>query len=140
MSHGAASNSAIIRAFVDTASSVHRSPARHKRGTDGRTRGVNQSCVLGVLSNNVGVAMSPVTVLKTRTVDSKASDGKLHKQDDAEPECRPISLLSVLEAENIRLRQAVVELSLDTLALREALERREASDRVVNFRSREPKI
>lgn len=81
--------------------------------------------MLGVVSNNVGVAMSPVTVLKTRTVDSKASDGKLHKQDDAEPECRPISLLSVLEAENIRLRRAVVELSLDTLALREALEGQE---------------
>ena len=34
------------------------------------------------------------------------------------------------------MRQAVAELAVDTLALREALERREASDRVVNFRSR----
>ena len=79
-----------------------------------------------VLSNSVGVMMNPVSVLKTRTPDSKASDRKLHKQGDAEPECRPISLLSVLEAENIRLRQAVLELSLDTLALREALKRMEA--------------
>jgi hypothetical protein len=61
--------------------------------------------------------MNPVTVLKTRTVDSKASDRKLHKQD-TEPECRPIRLLSVLEAENSRLRQAVLELSCDIMALR----------------------
>jgi hypothetical protein len=54
--------------------------------------------------------MNPVTVSKTRTVDSKASDRKWHKQDDAEPECRPIRLLSVLEAENSRLRQAVLEI------------------------------
>jgi hypothetical protein len=72
--------------------------------------------VSGVLFNSVGVAMNPVTVLKTRTVDSKPSDQKSHKQDGAE--WQPISLLSVLEAENIRLRQAVLELSLDTLALR----------------------
>ena len=62
--------------------------------------------------------MNPVTVSKTRTVDSKASDRKWHKQDDAEPECRPIRLLSVLEAENSRLRQAVLELSRDIMALR----------------------
>jgi hypothetical protein len=35
--------------------------------------------------------------------------------------------VSVLEAENIRLRQAVVELLIDTLALREALHGRPAS-------------
>jgi len=35
-------------------------------------------------------------------------------------------MLSFLEAENIRLRQAVVELSRDTVALREALEERMA--------------
>jgi len=62
--------------------------------------------------------MNPVTVSKTRTVDSKASDRKLNKQDDAEPECRPIRLLSVLEAENSKLRQAVLELSRDIMALR----------------------
>ena len=72
-----------------------------------------------------GVAMNPVTVLKTRTVDSKPSDQESHKQDGTE--WQPISILSVPEAENIRLRQAVLELSLDTLALREALERQEAA-------------
>jgi hypothetical protein len=69
----------------------------------------------------VGLAMSPVSVLRTRAVDSNASDRETHKQD--EPGCQPIDLLSFLEAENMRLRQAVAELSLDTMALREALKR-----------------
>jgi hypothetical protein len=64
--------------------------------------------------------MNPVTVSKTRTVDSNAPDRKLHKQDGGEPECRLIRLLSVLEAENSSLRQAVLELSRDIMALREA--------------------
>ena len=68
--------------------------------------------------------MNPVSVLKPRMVGSRAVDRQSHKQDDAEPACRPISILSFLEAENIRLRQAVVELSLDTMALREALEKK----------------
>jgi hypothetical protein len=70
----------------------------------------------------MGVAMNPVIVLKKRTVDAKTSDQKSHRQDGAE--CQPISLLSFLEAENIRLRQAFLELSRDTLALREALKRK----------------
>ena len=78
-----------------------------------------------VPSNSVGVAMNPVSVLKPRTVGSRAVDRRLHKQDDDEPACRPISLLSFLEAENIRLRQVVVELSRDTMALREALKKNE---------------
>ena len=60
--------------------------------------------------------MNPLSVLKIGMVDRKS-----HKQDNAEPKFSPISLLSVLEAENIRLRQSVVELSLDTMVLREAL-------------------
>jgi hypothetical protein len=40
-------------------------------------------------------------------------------------ECQPTSLLSFLEAENIRLRRAVVELWTDTAALREAMKREE---------------
>jgi len=60
--------------------------------------------------------MNPLSVLKIGMVDRKSQ-----KQDNAEPKFRPISLLSVLEAENIRLRQSVVELLLDTLVLREAL-------------------
>jgi hypothetical protein len=65
--------------------------------------------------------MNSVAVLKIRTVNPKAVDPKLHKQDYFKPKSRPIILLSVLKAENFRLRQAVVELSLDTLVLREAL-------------------
>lgn len=79
------------------------------------------------LANRVGLAMNAVSVLRTRTVNSKARDQDSQKQHDAQRECRPISLVSVLEAENIRLRQAVVELLIDTLALREALRGRAAS-------------
>jgi hypothetical protein len=74
-----------------------------------------------------GLAMNAVSVLRTRTVNSRACDQESQKQDEAGCEGRPISLLSVLEAENIRLRQAVVELLIDTVALREALRGREVS-------------
>jgi hypothetical protein len=43
-------------------------------------------------------------------------------------ECRTTSLLSFLEAENIRLRRTVMELSLDTMALREALSRQRSGE------------
>jgi hypothetical protein len=63
--------------------------------------------------------------------DSGVSDRESNKQYEAQPGCQPISLLSFLEAENMRLRQAVVELSLDASALREAVKIVEAPDRVV---------
>src|SRR5260370_42581955 len=72
----------------------------------------------------MGWAMNPVSVLKIRTVDPSSSDRESHNQDN--PGCRPISLLSFLEAENVRLHQAVAELSLDARALRESLKRMEA--------------
>ena len=65
--------------------------------------------------------MNSVSVLKIKTVDPQAVDPKFHKQDYVKAKSGPISLLSVLDAENFRLRQAVVELSLDALVLREAL-------------------
>jgi hypothetical protein len=83
----------------------------------------------------VGVMMNAVSVLRTRTVNSKACDQEAQKQNHVERECRPISLLSVLEAENIRLRRAVVELLVDTLALREALHGREDSARRIRSKS-----
>jgi len=46
---------------------------------------------------------------------------KSHKQDNAESKRQPVSLLAFLEAENVRLRQTVVELALNTMALRDAL-------------------
>jgi hypothetical protein len=71
---------------------------------------------------SVGRAMNSVSVLKTGTLEPNASDPQSRNQDGAKPDGRPISLLAVLKAENMRLRQAVVELSLDVLAVREALE------------------
>jgi hypothetical protein len=52
-------------------------------------------------------------------------------------EYRPISLLSFLEAENIRLRRAVVELWLDTAALREALKGQDSSELRATVRPRD---
>ena len=84
--------------------------------------------------------MNSVSVLKTGTLNRKTLDPRSHKQDCAGHDCQPISLLAVLKTQNLRLRQAVAELSLNTLALREALKRVEARDRVADFRSRELKI
>ena len=67
-----------------------------------------------------------LAMLKKKMVDPNTSDRELHKRNNAEPGCRPISLLSLLQAENVRLRRAVVELSLHSKALREALKRMEA--------------
>ena len=69
--------------------------------------------------------------------DSSVSDRESNKQDEAQPGCRPISLLSFLKAENMRLRQAAAELSLDFKALREALKKNGSSNRVVTSLSAE---
>jgi len=66
------------------------------------------------------VAMKPLSELEPKMVRSKAV-GRQSRKDGAEPACRPISMLSFLEAENVRLQRTVVELSRDNMALREAL-------------------
>jgi hypothetical protein len=77
----------------------------------------------GQLGENAaaGSAMNAVYVLKISMAHSNSSDRESPKQDDGESDCRPISLLSFLEAENIRLRQAVAELWFDIPALSEDL-------------------
>jgi hypothetical protein len=60
-------------------------------------------------------------MLKIKLIDSNSSDREAHKRNNAEPGCQPITLLSFLQAENVRLRRTVMELSLDAKALREAL-------------------
>src|SRR5262245_11868754 len=67
--------------------------------------------------------MNPLSVFKMRTIGPNSSNRESHRQDDVEPGHRTISLLSFLEAENVRLRRAIVELSLGARALREALNR-----------------
>ena len=84
--------------------------------------------------------MNSVSVLKTGMLNRKTLDPQSHRRDGAGHDCQPISLLAVLKTQNLRLRRAVAELSLDTLALRKALKRVEARDRVADFRSRELKI
>jgi len=67
-----------------------------------------------------------LAALKIGKIDPNSSDWESHRRNDAEPGCRPISLLSFLQAENVRLRRAAVELSLYVEALREVLTRMEA--------------
>src|SRR5258706_13984602 len=81
-----------------------------------------------VPSNSVGVAMNSVSVLKPRAVGSRAVDRQSHERGDGEPACRPISMLSFLETENIRLRQAVVELHRATMLIREALRKNDGPE------------
>ena len=59
------------------------------------------------------VATVPITVVSLGR--DKRSAGS------AESNCQMISLLDVLEKENRELRKAVVDLSLETLLLREAI-------------------
>jgi hypothetical protein len=68
--------------------------------------------------------MNPVFVFKTRAIGAKMINRRLHRQDDAEAGCHAISLVSYLEASNEKLRQAVAELTRETEALRQELEKR----------------
>jgi len=58
--------------------------------------------------------MSAISVLKIKNIESKPQKnlGKFSSH--------PISLLAFLQAENCRLRNTVVQLKLDTIALQEA--------------------
>ncbi len=75
------------------------------------------------------IAPTNVRPLNTRAADPNLRDRETHKGDGIESRSPPTSLLSFLEAENLRLRQAIVELSLDASALREALKIMGAPDR-----------
>jgi hypothetical protein len=55
-------------------------------------------------------------------------------------ERQPISFLSYLPAENIKLRQAVIDLSFETMALREALARRRSTEPDVRRPDRGPRL
>jgi hypothetical protein len=61
--------------------------------------------------------MSTICVLKTENGESS-----LQEQGRGRSNCRPISLLAFLQAENQRLQNTVAQLQRDTMALREALQ------------------
>ena len=61
--------------------------------------------------------MSMICVLKTANLESS-----LQEQSRVRSNCRPISLLAFLQAENQRLQNTVAQLQRDTMALREALQ------------------
>jgi hypothetical protein len=71
--------------------------------------------------SNWGMAMNPVSVLKRNETRTKASDRTSRRQGEAQSPCELISLLSFLEADNKRLRQAALDLSRETAALRQVL-------------------
>jgi hypothetical protein len=75
--------------------------------------------------------MSPISLLKTKAAGPRAIDRGVLRQDDAEAVCEPISLISFLEADNSRLWKTVLELSLETLALRQALKKIERRRRAI---------
>jgi hypothetical protein len=62
--------------------------------------------------------MGTVWVLKTANV------APLPERDRGRRGARPVSLLAFLQAENIKLQNAVAQLQRDTTALREALQDR----------------
>jgi hypothetical protein len=66
-----------------------------------------------------------LAMLMIKVVDPNSSDPESHKRNNAEPGCQPITILSFLQAENVRLHRTVMELSLQAKALREALKRME---------------
>jgi hypothetical protein len=54
---------------------------------------------------------------------------QLHRRDDSETGCQAIDLASYLEAANEKLRQALAELTRETAALRQELEKMESRGR-----------
>ena len=61
--------------------------------------------------------MSAISVLKIKNVEPSPQ-----KQNQGKSSNQPISLLAFLQAENCKLRKTVAQLTLDTMALREALQ------------------
>ena len=61
--------------------------------------------------------MGTISVLRTANVEPE-----MPEQDHGRSGAHPVSLLAFLQAENVRLQKAVVQLKRDTTALREALQ------------------
>jgi hypothetical protein len=78
--------------------------------------------------------MNRVSLLRKREAGPKPVGRKARAQDDARPECETISLRSFLEADNKRLWQAVLQLSVETAALRQVLKTRKGLGRVADAR------
>jgi hypothetical protein len=63
--------------------------------------------------------MGTICVLKTANSESGSPECKRGRSDSG-----PVSLLAFLQAENLKLRNAVAQLESDTMVLREALRRK----------------
>jgi hypothetical protein len=62
--------------------------------------------------------MSVISVLKIKNVASRPQERNQGKSSS-----QPTSLLAFLQAENCQLRKTVAQLALDTMVLREALQK-----------------
>ncbi len=62
--------------------------------------------------------MSVISVLEIKNVESRPEE-----QNQGTSSSQPISLLAFLQAENGKLQKAAAQLALDTMALREALQK-----------------
>jgi hypothetical protein len=62
--------------------------------------------------------MSTISVLKIENVESWPQE-----QNQGKSSSQPVSLLAFLQAENCKLRKTAAQLALDTMALREALQK-----------------
>ena len=62
--------------------------------------------------------MSAISVSESKNVESRPEE-----QNQGTSSSQPISLLAFLQAENGKLRKTAAQLALDTMALREALQK-----------------
>jgi hypothetical protein len=76
--------------------------------------------------------MNPVSVPKKKEAGPKTHDREACVQNDTQSVCEMISLRSFLEADNKKLRQAVLALSIETAALRQMLKTKESRGRVAD--------
>jgi hypothetical protein len=78
--------------------------------------------------------MNPVSVSKGMDVGPKAISHKKRRQRDAPSDCKLISLLEYLEADNKRLWQAARELAIETAALRQTVKTMESRRRTAEVK------
>jgi hypothetical protein len=82
--------------------------------------------------------MNPVSVSKGRDVGPRAIGQEKRRHSDAPSDCKLISLLEYLQADNKRLCQAACELAIETAALRQAMKTMENRRRTAEVKREAP--
>ena len=84
-----------------------------------------------------GVTLNAVvSELKGREVGPRAANRKTRRVGNVQSDCELMSLLSYLEADNKKLWQAVLVLSIETATLRQALKAAESRRRAADAKPR----